>query len=346
MQEYIINGKFLTQKISGVQRYAHEMIKELDNLVEPGHFFLAIPGNVESVPSYKNIEVIQIGKLKGVAWEQLSFPLYAMKQKAITLNLCNVAPLMRPGIVCIHDAKIKAKPEFFSRAFLYWYRLLFWNAMRHAKMIVTDSIFSKNELLKYYTVSPSKIYIIPAAWQHFERIRYDVETLIRYDLKKDQYCFSISSMEPNKNFRWIAEVARNNPQDIFVVAGKTDKRVYADGLAFEIPSNMKYLGYIRDEEAKSLMRDCKAFLFPTIYEGFGMPPLEAMSAGAKNIIVSDTEVMHELFGDSVIYINPNKYDYNLSDLVDDNQANTSTVLEKYSWKSSAGKLLSILDEND
>ena len=69
--------------------------------------------------------------------------------------------------------------------------------------------------------------------------------------------------------------------------------------------------WVSDEGAKTLMRDCKVFLFPTFYEGFDIPPLEAISAGAKQVVVSDTEVMHEVFGDSVSYINPNEYEFEL-----------------------------------
>lgn len=92
------------------------------------------------------------------------------------------------------------------------------------------------------------------------------------------------------------------------------------------------LGYVSDEEAKTMMRDCKAFLFPTFYEGFGIPPLEAMSAGAKNIYVSDTAVMHEIFEDSVQYINPTKYNFVLKK---DKIINSEDILAKYSWKKSA-----------
>ena len=114
-------------------------------------------------------------------------------------------------------------------------------------------------------------------------------------------------------------------------------------MGFECPDNMKLLGYVSDEEAKTMMRDCKAFLFPTFYEGFGIPPLEAMSVGAKNIYVSDTAVMHEIFGDSVHYINPYKY----NDIFDDDAADSEEcirkVLLKYSWKKSAILLRKIVE---
>ncbi|MCD7809663.1 MAG: hypothetical protein LUH02_09985, partial [Erysipelotrichaceae bacterium] len=121
MVKYIINGRFLTKQITGVQRYAYEIILELDKIMEDNFVELVVPSNCENIPKFEHIGVNKIGKLKGNLWEQISFPLYVSRKKAIPINLCNTAPLINPGIVCIHDVKIKAKPEYFSKKFLIWY---------------------------------------------------------------------------------------------------------------------------------------------------------------------------------------------------------------------------------
>lgn len=338
MKNVIVNGRFLLHRTTGVERYTREILQELDKIVEKGEIKLAVPKEAKEIPDYKNIKVVKVGRLQNILWEHISFPLYVAKNKGISLNLCNVSPLISPGIVCIHDVKIKAKPEYFSKKFLLWYNLLFWNACKRAKKIITVSEFSKHEIMKYYHVSDDRVTVIPNAWQHYQRIGYDENALDKYDLNKDNYYFSICSLEPNKNLKWIAEVAKRNPKQVFVVAGFINKRVFAEGLGFESPDNMKLLGYISDEEAKTLMRDCNAFLFPTFYEGFGIPPLEAISAGCKKIVVSDTEVMHEIFEDSVNYVDPKECKDNLLGI----RAYDGKILEKYSWKKSANQLRSIL----
>lgn len=341
-KKVIVNGKFLTQRITGVQRYAREIVQELDNLVTSGFMEIAIPDIEVDVPIYKNIKVVKIGKTKNtVLWEQLSFPLYVKKEKGISLNLCNSSPLISPGIVCIHDVKIKAHPEFFSKKFLLWYNLLFYNAAKRAIKLLTVSNFSKKEIIKYYNVPADKILITPDSWQHFDRIRFNENTLEKYGLTKDSFYFAMSSFEPNKNFKWIADVATKNTDETFVIAGSINKRVFKEGLGFDCPSNMKLLGYVSDEEAKTLMRDCKAFLFPSIYEGFGMPPLEALSAGCKQIIVSDIEVMHEIFETNATFIDPIKFDI-LLDTVKNNQFEANKILSKYGWITSSKKLLHVL----
>lgn len=340
MKKIIINGRFLLHRITGVERYATELIAELDKLVKPGQVEIAIPPEVTCIPEYKNIIVIQTGKLRNLLWEHISFPLYVYKQRGISLNLCNVAPLVCPGIVCIHDVKIKAVPEFFKKKFLFWYSLLFLNETRRAKAVITVSKFSKSEICRYYPAAAKKIYVIPNSWQHFMRINYDEKTLEKYYLKKEEYFFTMCSLEPNKNFKWIIEAAKKNQDVIFAVAGSINKTVFSNMLGFECLPNIKLLGYVSDEEAKTLMRDCKAFLFPTFYEGFGIPPLEAASAGVKNIVVSDTEIMHEIYGDSAIYINPYKPPDNF--LFSSKKEKLEELLNAYSWEQSAKKLYELI----
>jgi len=340
MKKIIINGRFLTHRITGVERYARELVAELDRLVKKGELEIAVPPETIDIPVYKNVKVVHTGKLHNRLWEHISFPLYVVKNNGISLNLCNVAPLISPGIVCIHDVRIKAAPQHFSRKFLIWYSLLFYNAVKRAKVVITVSEFSKREIIKYYHMDAGKIFVIPNAWQHYERIGFNEKTLEKYGLQKNNYYFSMCSLEPNKNFRWIAEIAKQKPKQIFVAAGSVNKTVFKNGLGFRCPKNMKLVGYVNDEEAKTLMRDCKAFLFPTFYEGFGIPPLEAMAAGAKCIVVSDTEVMHEIFGDSVVYINP-KHAFMPENLTTGKEING--VLEHYSWKKSACKLKKCID---
>ena len=316
MKKVVINGKFLTQRITGVQRYAREIVSQLDMITPVGQIEIAVPTNTQDIPQYENIKIVQVGKQKGLLWEHISLPYYAKKENALLLNLCNVGPLSKPDIVCIHDVKVNARPQDFSRKFLIWYSLLFRNTAKRAKKIITVSEFSKSEIMKYYHVEA------------------DLENYVFY--------FAMSRLEPNKNFKWIADAALANPEDTFAVAGSINERVFQDGLGFDVPGNMKLLGYVSDKEAKTLMRDCKAFIFPSFYEGFGIPPLEALSAGARQVVVSDIPVMHELFRDGAVYVSPEKYDIGLKSCMEEKSTADTKVLDKYSWEKSARKLMEVL----
>ena len=112
------------------------------------------------------------------------------------------------------------------------------------------------------------------------------------------------------------------------------------GLA-DLP-NVVYLGYVSDGEAKSLMENCKAFLFPTLYEGFGIPPLEAIACGAPRVMVSNTPCMREIYGSHADYIDLSTNHGSVDHVTPGRDA--AAVLQKYSWEGSARRMLEVLRE--
>lgn len=330
--KYIINGKFLSQNITGVQRYAREIINELDKIVDKGIITLAYPKNATNLPLLNNIDLIQIGPFTGNLWEQVSLPLYAKRKKCTVVNLCGPSPILFPGIVVLHDVTYKAFPETFTKTFRVWYDIMNRNAIKHSKQIITISRFSESEIKRYYPTKKT-FTIIPNAWQHIQNIVIDESIFDRLDIKKNDYYFALGSLKPNKNLRWIIEIANRNKDDLFIVAGAINSKVFSDGLNFEKPNNVRFVGYVSDEEAKALMKYSIAFLFPSTYEGFGIPPLEAIAAGCNSVIVNDIPVMHEIFDESVTYISG--YDLTVIPC-------NPKVLDKFSWHKSATLLLDVL----
>lgn len=338
----IINGKFLSQRTTGVQRYAREIISELDKIIDPDFkIILAINKRAKNLPEFKNIKIKKIGKLSGVLWEQLSLPLYVLRRRALCVNLCNIAPILTPHITTIHDVSFKVNKSFFSKKFTLWYNFVFSLIINRIKEILTVSDFSKAEIFRVYNKNFENITVAYNGWQHMEKISENSAALEKYGLHKNEFYFAMSSLAPNKNFGWIAKAAQNNPEQIFAVSGAVNRKVFGDIFNFEIPKNLKFLGYVSDEEVKALMKGCKAFLFPTFYEGFGIPPLEALSQGAK-AVVSDASCMREIFGDCVYYIKPNDPDVDLDRLIETPVENAEKLLKKYDWKNSAQIIYNII----
>ena len=342
MGKIIINGRFLIHRITGVERYARELVSALDRISSPDEIEMAVPPETEDIPEYKNIRVYRVGRLHDRLWEHVSFPSYVRKKNATALNLCNVAPLSRPDIVAVHDIKPVVHPEYYNRRFVLWYRILYRNEFSRAKYIITGTHFSAREIAAHYHVDPRRIVFVPEGREHFERISYDENALDRYGLKAGEFYFSMGSLEPGKNLKWVLRTAQLDPANIYAIAGNINTIVFSEENTERVPNNVCFLGYVSDEEAKTLMRDCRAFLFPTFYEGFGMPPLEALSSGCQCIAVSDIPVMHEIFEDQAVYIDPfcpGQIDYKQI-------SNPEAVLCKYSWGKSAKHLQMLLQAEE
>lgn len=339
--KYVINGRFLSQRVTGVQRYAREIVAALDNICDDLDIEIAVPGNVGEIPAYTNIKIVRIGKRTGVFWEQTTFSRYVKKRHAVSINLCNSMPLSGRKIVAIHDVKVKAHPEFFSWKFRIWYNLLFKNAVKKADALITVSEFSKQEIIKYYRCDPQKIHVIYNAWQHYSNIPIDTKVLDKFGLQEKNYYFALGSLDPNKNLKWILSVAEKHSESTFAIGGGINRNVFAKE-NLHATDNVKFLGYLSDVEAKSLMHFCKAFLFPSFYEGFGIPPMEAMVAGAPRIVVSNLIVLNEIYGDALEYIDPYVSESNLEVSNVNFDKKYKRVLSKFSWEESAMKLYLLL----
>lgn len=299
-----INGRFLTQRITGVQRYALEITRALDSLISDDknlqkHEYIVItPKKVLYSIKLNNIQVVQKGVLKGHLWEQLELPIYS--HDGFLMNFCNCAPLLkRNQTVAIYDAAVSAMPQSFSWLFRTWYRIMFFCLGKMARQIFTCSEFSKKELHKYFSIPLNKTHVIYPGIEHIKRLNPDESIISRVNLKGKMYVLAVSSMNPSKNFPLVLDVARLMPEMEFIIAGGSNAKVFKSA-GLDVPQNARLIGYVSDEELMALYRHASVFVYPSLYEGFGIPPLEAMMCGCP-AIVSDIEVFHEVYGDSVEY---------------------------------------------
>lgn len=346
MSKFVIDGLFLTQRITGIQRYAYELIKELDKIIPSGAVEILLPNWADSVTEYNNIKTVHYGNLKGIPWEQINYAHYVRKNSAECICLTNTVPLTYPkGLVTIHDVSYKVNPQFFismrDRLSALWHRLNYWKASKSKMTILTVSEFSKSEIKKYYKITDERIKVIYNAWQHTLEIPFSEDTFKRYpQLSRGNYYFSMSTLAANKNFKWVLYAAKNTPDKQFAIAGGGKLKGVAEALGFSNLPNVHFLGYVTDEDAKTLMKDAEAFVFPTLYEGFGLTPLEAISCGTERVIISDTPCMHEIYEDDAEYINPT--DYKNAKIQETGIRVSKDILVKYSWEKSAKKLKEIL----
>lgn len=345
MKKYIINGRFLTRKTSGQERFAREITAELDNICQPGEFEIVVPKYTNDIPKYQNIKVIKYGIIKGHFWEQTNLLFYLWKNKGTGINLCTTCPLLKPDINTIHDISMSVNKQFYTNLYgrlsRIWHGMMEFSTFHFGKMVLTVSEFSKSEIVKTFKVRPESIYVLGNGWQHYERITADDEIFHKFpQLQKGKYYLAASSLTPQKNFKWIKEAAKKNPNCLLAIAGKSEKLSNKDDIKNDT-NNLIYLGFVSDEEMKALMSNCKAFIHPALYEGFGITPMEALSTGAK-IIISNAACLPEIYGTSAHYIDPYNTDVDLDAILLEKVDDPKKVLDKYSWKNFAERLYEYL----
>ena len=331
----IISGKAFAKKYkTGVQRYCIELIKALDKQCNGKDIEIVVPNYCEEDFNFKNLKLVKFGKLNLNLWEQIELPRYVRKRKAILINLCNTSPLINPGIVCVHDLNCIKNRQYYPKLFSFWYKIMIDNAIKRANKIITVSNFSKNEIQDFYNIK--NVEVVYDSYEHIYDINSDNCVFERIkEIEKDKYFFTLGTVQKNKNIEWILNVAKLNPNKKFVITGYKNQ----NNIEFDL-KNVIYTGYLSDGEIKALMENCRAYIIPSFYEGFGLPPLEAFALG-KDVIASDIPIMHELFDDEVEFINPNDYKIDLDKIK--SSENRNEVLRKFSWKESAKKLMEIVE---
>lgn len=343
MSRIAFNGYLFAQRQTGTMRYAREILMELDCLAKQDEYSLVVPEYAEHVPELKNIDVVRYGSIKGSLWEQVDYPKYLKKTCQEGFGFNNTFPIFRPGMLVIYDIAYKLYPKFgvslHGKISNLYHRLIFLIAAKSKFPIVTDSYFSKYQLIDFYHISPERITVIGSAWQHFERVSEDIEIITKLGLSHGNFYFTLGSLSVMKNTNWVIEVAKKNPSEIFVISGG---KALAGQNSIAATSNVIFTGYISDEQIKTLMRNCKAFIYPSIYDGFGLPPLEALSQGAQ-VICSNAACLPEVYGNSVHYIDPYDTDVDLETILAQPIDTAEAVLSKYSWKKSAKRMHSLLE---
>ncbi len=306
---WAINGRFLVQPTSGVQRYAREIVRAIDALLAEqspiGRDFdvelLVPPGAAESM-QLDAIRIRQVGRFGGQAWEQSFLP---PNVTGGLVSLCNTGPLaVRKQIVCIHDVNTRAYPQSYSLAFRSLYRILLPALGRTAAAISTVSHYSAGEIVRSGICQSAKIFVAPNGHEHATRWipRHSEKT--RYASTRETVVI-IGSSVPHKNATLVIGMADRLAASGLRVAvvGMSDPRVFKDAGPGQGTANVTWLGRLSDEELAALLRDCLCLAFPSFVEGFGLPPLEAMSIGCP-VVVSDRASLPEICGDAALYASP------------------------------------------
>ncbi len=290
----LVNTRTLSSKLTGVQRYTLELLQRFGD-------------RVGAVAPKRHLSGI-----KGHAWEQFILPLRISNN--LLWSPSNTGPLaVRRQVVTIHDVVPMDHPEWLNPRFAAWYRFLTPRLVRRVSGVIADSEFTKTRLLERTGIAEGKVTVVMLGVDHrfapqdSETIEYAVRNL---GLPTKHYILSIGSLEPRKNLgrllRAWETVYRRLPEDVWlVVSGAKGKSlVFQDVPELKaLPPRVFLSGHVADELLPPLYAGALAFAYLSVYEGFGLPPLEAMASGTP-ALVGNRASLPEVVGDAAVQVDP------------------------------------------
>ena len=295
-----INGSFLTQPMTGVERYAYNICKAMVALQQP--FTIVCP----KAPIHQNYDVsdlhiVHYGIGNSHFWEQCILPLFFIgKKDYIVFSFTGLGSiLIHNKVMTIHDLSFLENPKWFSKGYYWWYKLMTPLAARTSRHIITVSEFSKKEIFRFYSfIKEQNISVVYNAAD-----RTIFHHLPQSSVPAEPFFLAVSSLDPRKNFTRLIEAFKDVKDCNLYIVG-SHYRVFTQQDSTTISqNNIKFLGRVSDEDLVRLYNQAVGFIFPSIYEGFGLPPIEAMNCGCP-VLVSDIPVMREVCGKGAIYFNP------------------------------------------
>lgn len=251
---------------------------------------------------------------RGHLWEQVTLP--ARARSRLLWSPSSTGPLtIERQVVTIHDTATLDHPEWFDARFAGWYAFLLPRLARRVRRVIAISEFTKQRVMEHSGIDPSKIVVIPNGVDARFSPRGDHEIAAaraRLGLPEGPYVLTLGSLEPRKNVAGLLaawqEVSRELPEANLVIAGAVGAgHVFRSAGMAPRADRVHLTGHVADEFLPALLSGANLFVFPSLYEGFGLPPLEAMACGTA-VLCSDRASLPEVVGDAAATFDPDSGD--------------------------------------
>lgn len=357
------------EKKVGISGYVFELIHQFEKFHPPtggSNFKFQIylkKGPEHNLPEERKgweYKVFGPGKM----WTQFALPLHLYLDQptpSVFFTPTHYAPRFSPipSVISIMDLSYIHYPEMFKQSDLY--QLKNWTdySVRKAAKIITISNSSKNDIINYYKVDSDKVVVVyPGIKMESSKFKIQSSKFLTesYGVEK-KYILFVGTLQPRKNISKLIEAFSNlkNKDLDLVIVGKKGwlyEEILEAPDKFGVEKSVKFLDYVSDEDLPSLYKNAICLVFPSLYEGFGLPVLEAMKHGCP-VLASNVSSLPEAGGEAAIYFNPE----NVSDITE----KIETVLKddvlrekmrgkgfeqvkKFSWEKAAKETLDVLKQ--
>lgn len=348
MSTIYINGHCLLQRVTGVERYAREIIKGFDRggypyqIIKPSGFWGS-------------------GKLGRNLWQQMVLPQKKAAEDTLWSPANNGPIFAQNHVITLHDMAVFPHPEWFSTAYATWKRTLVPRVAKRAKGILTVSEFSKSIISTHLNIDPQKIMVV---YNGVNTDRFAPATHIairslreKYDLP-NPYLLTLGSLDPRKNFKRTVEAWNQSRKEegldnfVLAIAGASNANFGDLDVDFDNDS-IKRLGYVDDEDLPALYSGAMGFILPSLFEGFGLPVVEAMACGTP-VITSNTTALDEIAGDAALKVDPSdaqSIKEGILELIHSPNLQTELTdrglkrIHRFSWDDAAANIYQYLERN-
>lgn len=311
----------------------------------------------------QDIEIVSLPAKNRFVWNAFVLPWRLIRHPVDIFHTQYILPLWLPRklkvVTHIHDVSFKAHPEWVPKRDLFFLSLLIPRTINRSDVIIAISEFTRSEIIRSYPKAKEKVQVIEnaAAEEWYQPIsKEEIERVTaKFNLRPDRYLISSGTMQPRKNIPFLLDCFRIAQKKegfdlALALTGNPSGHNVDSAITSHQSKGLVFTGYVSDEELRALVAGSCGFVFPSLYEGFGIPIEEALALGVP-VLASDIPVFREVGGERISYFDP----FNLAPAAEtlytfsvtgQNQPSRSTVSsdnqgkEKspYSWKKSAEKL--------
>ena len=351
---------------TGVENYSAQLIRQFAKLdsknqyilyfrTQPQEWFKQLPQNFE----FKVIPFPKFWTQLRISWEMILHPV------DVLLIMASALPLIHPkkSIAVVHDVAWKMFPDAFPwsmRTYLEWSARF---AIKSAAKVIAVSESSKKDLIRFYHAEPKKISVTYLGFDHetyHERNYEEIQKVLdRYDLVYQKYILFVGTIQPRKNIPKLLEAFQkikkeNHIEEKLIIVGGRGwlwEPILKQIKTFGLDGSIRYLDYVKKEDLPLLTAGAKLLTLPALYEGFGLPPLEAMASGVP-VVVSNVSSLPEVVGEAGVLIDPNSVDSiaeGLLKVLTDNNKRQQMIAKglarakKFTWENTARETLEIFE---
>lgn len=333
-----IDARLLGDKITGITRYLINVLEYLPHYDSKNNYSLFAYRKTKFDDNFYNHHLVKDSRLprqiKEHFWLNLSLPKLLIENNIdLFFTPYILVPLKRGSnrnVIVIHDVMTRACEQFFTSYYKKYMSLIVPQAIKRSDAIVTVSESAKQDIINYYNVSPQKI-IVMHLWtdDKYKPLKQNSDEIVRITEKyglPEKFILFVGAIEERKNISGILKIS-----DILKSRGVNIKIVLIgnkgfgfDRLYYEIKKRndrVIYLNYVQENELPIMYNLAKVFLFPSYYEGFGLPPLEAMKCGLPVIAAKNSSLV-EVVGEGGFLNDANDYESfadNITLLLNDKQ---------------------------